>query len=155
MSKKQDMSEFTGYDLVCFSLAPDDYTNPKPIFDLKGELASTAERRIHLREYEGYYGAEENETMLANSWTAPIDIASFEVSDFEYAEATIYMFNAGTSAEYDENIGLASNYSKGMLNNNIHNKYNYLKNRYRGNPLDYSNYLLDNLQDNISQHYNP
>lgn len=108
----QDMSEFTGYDLICFSLAPDAYTNPKPIFDLKGELASTdEERRIHLREYEGYYFAEENETMLANSWTAPIDIASFEVSDFENAEATIYMFNAGTSADYDGYMEWASSYT--------------------------------------------
>ncbi len=111
MSKNQDMYEFSGYDLICFSIAPDEYTNPKPIFDLKGELASTEDQRIHLRGYEGLYGAEENESMLANSWTAPIHISSFEVSDFENAEATIYMFNAGTAAEYDGNMEWASNYS--------------------------------------------
>ena len=111
MSKNQDMYEFTGYDLICFSIAPDEYTNPKPIFDLKGELASTEDQRIHLRGYEGLYGAEENESMLANSWTAPIHISSFEVSDFENAEATIYMFNAGTAAEYDGNMEWASSYS--------------------------------------------
>ena len=112
MSKNQDMYGFTGYDLVCFSLAPDMYTNPKPIFDLKGELASTENKRIHLRGYEGGVLADEFESMLANSWTAPINISAFEVSDFEYAEATIYMFNAGTAAEYD--VGgteWASNYS--------------------------------------------
>ena len=45
------------------------------------------------------------------------------------------------------------NNSKSMIHS-FQNKYNYLKNKYRINPLDYSNYLLDNLQDNISQHYN-
>lgn len=111
MSKNQDMYGFTGYDMVCFSIAPDAYTNPKPIFDLKGELVSTEDQRIHLRGYEGWYGAEANESMLANSWTAPINISSFEVSDFENAEATIYMFNAGTSSEYDGNMEWASKYS--------------------------------------------
>ena len=33
------------------------------------------------------------------------------------------------------------------------NKYNYLKNKYRMKPLDYSNYLLDNLQNNLSKNY--
>ena len=46
-----------------------------------------------------------------------------------------------------------SNNSKRMIHS-FHNKYNYLKNKYRVNPLDYSNYLLDNLQENISHHYN-
>ena len=46
-----------------------------------------------------------------------------------------------------------NNNSKLMVHS-FQNKYNYLKNKYRVNPLDYSNYLLDNLQDNISQHYN-
>ena len=55
--------------------------------------------------------------------------------------------------ETNDPIYLTSNHSKRMLTN-FHNKYNYLKNKYRANPLDYSNYLLDNLQDNISKHYN-
>ena len=33
------------------------------------------------------------------------------------------------------------------------NKYNYLKNKYRMEPLKFSNYLLDNLQNNISNNY--
>jgi len=37
---------------------------------------------------------------------------------------------------------------------NFKNKYNYLKNKYNVNPLDYSNYLLDNLHDNIIKNYN-
>ena len=33
------------------------------------------------------------------------------------------------------------------------NKYNYLKNKYRVEPLKYSNYLLDNLQNNLKNNY--
>ena len=33
------------------------------------------------------------------------------------------------------------------------NNYNYLKNKYRMEPLKFSNYLLDNLQNNISNNY--
>ena len=33
------------------------------------------------------------------------------------------------------------------------NKYNYLKNKYRVEPLKYSNYLLDNLQNNLNNNY--
>ena len=47
----------------------------------------------------------------------------------------------------------SNNHSKKIIYN-FKNKYNYLQNKYRVNPLDYSNYLLDNLQDNISHHYN-
>ena len=33
------------------------------------------------------------------------------------------------------------------------NKYDYLKNKYRVEPLKYSNYLLDNLQNNLNNNY--
>lgn len=33
--------------------------------------------------------------MIANSWTAPIDIAQFEADDFDGAEATLYMYRTG------------------------------------------------------------
>jgi len=36
---------------------------------------------------------------LANSWVAPIDIASMEVSDFGAADATVYIMNTGTHAQ--------------------------------------------------------
>ena len=36
---------------------------------------------------------------VANSWVAPIDIASLEPSDFGAADATVYIMNAGTYAE--------------------------------------------------------
>ena len=56
-------------------------------------------------------------------------------------------------AEPNNALYNSNNHSKKIIYN-FKNKYNYLQNKYRVNPLDYSNYLLDNLQDNISHHYN-
>jgi len=42
---------------------------------------------------------------LANSWVAPIDIARMEVSDFNLADATVYIMNTGT---YNEAISQQS-----------------------------------------------
>lgn len=39
--------------------------------------------------------------MAANSWVAPINIASMEAGDFDGAEPTIYIFNTGTYAQYE------------------------------------------------------
>ena len=46
-------------------------------------------------------GSRVGDYLFANSWTAPIDVASIEASDFSNAEATIYIFNAGTKSDYD------------------------------------------------------
>ena len=43
--------------------------------------------------------------LFANSWTAPIDIASMDEDDFDGADATIYIFNAGTTSDYATNGG--------------------------------------------------
>lgn len=42
----------------------------------------------------------DNDNMFANSWAAPISIAKFDASDFTGATATIYIFNAGSAADY-------------------------------------------------------
>ncbi|MCQ2343215.1 MAG: hypothetical protein MJZ75_07015, partial [Paludibacteraceae bacterium] len=39
--------------------------------------------------------------LVANSWVAPIDITSMELSDFGNADATVYIFNSGT---YDQAV---------------------------------------------------
>ena len=39
------------------------------------------------------------ENLFANSWTAPIDVTAMDEDDFVGAEATIYIFNAGTSTD--------------------------------------------------------
>ena len=43
----------------------------------------------------------DNDNMFANSWTAPIDITKLDTeNDFVGATATIYIFNAGSAADY-------------------------------------------------------
>ncbi len=42
----------------------------------------------------------DNDNMFANSWAAPISIAKFDASDFTGATATIYIFKAGSAADY-------------------------------------------------------
>ena len=48
-------------------------------------------------------GSRVGDYLFANSWTAPIDVDSMRAEDFENAEATIYIFNAGTKSDYDAN----------------------------------------------------
>ena len=48
-------------------------------------------------------GSSRSDHLFANSWTAPIDIASMDEDDFDGADATIYIFNAGTKSDYDAN----------------------------------------------------
>ena len=45
-------------------------------------------------------GSSRSDHLFANSWTAPIDIASMDEDDFDGADATIYIFNAGTTTDY-------------------------------------------------------
>ena len=47
-----------------------------------------------------------NDNMFANSWAAPIDITKLDTeNDFDGATATIYIFNAGSAADYSTNGG--------------------------------------------------
>ena len=48
------------------------------------------------------------QNVFANSWTAPIDVTKMSTSDFVGADATIYMFNAGTPAQ-EGSIASAAN----------------------------------------------
>ena len=48
-----------------------------------------------------YTSAEKGYNLLANSWTAPIDISQFESDDFVDATSTIYILNAGTKNNSD------------------------------------------------------
>ena len=49
-------------------------------------------------------------------------------------------------------LNLTNSHSKRMIN--YKNKYDYSKNKYIENHLEYSNYLLDNLNENIINNYN-
>ena len=48
-----------------------------------------------------YTSAEKGYNLLANSWTAPIDISQFETDDFVDVDKTIYILNAGTKNNSD------------------------------------------------------
>lgn len=48
-----------------------------------------------------YTADAEGFAMAANSWVAPINIASMETGDFDGADPTIYIFNTGTYAQYE------------------------------------------------------
>ena len=61
-------------------------------FTLRGTLAPTGTQNFTLSVHSG---GVEGDNMIANSWTAPIDIAQFETSDFDGAEATLYMYRTG------------------------------------------------------------
>jgi len=61
-------------------------------FELSGTLAPTGTQNMTLSVHSG---GVDGDNMIANSWTAPIDIAQFETSDFDGAEATLYMYRTG------------------------------------------------------------
>lgn len=61
-------------------------------FVLKGDLAATTDRRIRLT-YTADGGQGSN--LIGNSWTAPIRIDQLQTSDFNGADATIYIYNTG------------------------------------------------------------
>ena len=92
--EEDDMYPFRGYDILWIR-------GEQPTFNLTGTLVACENQPIELRDYTSGYWEDYNENLLANSWTAPIDITKFETSDFHNAEATIYMFNAGTGAQFE------------------------------------------------------
>lgn len=55
-----------------------------------------------------YNGVSNTENVLANSWMAPIDIASIGVDAFSNCEATVYLFNAGTKQQNIDGGGQGS-----------------------------------------------
>ena len=63
---------------------------------LAGALAETGVRELPLSNAGG-----NGWNLYANSWTAPINIAAIESSDFVNADATIYLYNTGSRADWD------------------------------------------------------
>lgn len=57
-----------------------------------GTMVSTENVDIKLTSTTGY---GDGDNLIGNSWTAPIQIANFDASDFGDALATIYIFNTG------------------------------------------------------------
>lgn len=64
-----------------------------------GALAPTTIQEITLTYTDG---KGEGENLIGNSWTAPIQIANFDDSDFGSATATVYVYNTGRDDENEE-----------------------------------------------------
>lgn len=87
--KKLTLQPFVGY-------ATSQYWDPNGLLiEQKGQLATKDNVDLPLTYTES--SAEKGVNVLANSYTAPIDITKFEDPDFsDGVEATIYLFNTGS-----------------------------------------------------------
>ena len=92
--KTLTLEPFVGY---CTS----QYMDPAGILiEHKGQLASNGNKMLNL-SYTAT-SAEPGINVLANSYTAPIDIKQFVDGDFSGVDATIYLFNTGSKNDVKE-----------------------------------------------------
>lgn len=92
--KTLTLEPFVGY---CTS----QYMDPAGILiEHKGQLASNGNQVLNL-SYTAT-SAEPGINVLANSYTAPIDIKQFVDGDFSGVDATIYLFNTGSKNDVKE-----------------------------------------------------
>ena len=95
-TKKGDGSELHPFEGIGLSMQ----SGHKETF--YGTLASTETREITLtKTAEGGNG----ENLIGNSWTAPIQIANFDATDFGEATATVYVYNTGRDAAVGGSYG--------------------------------------------------
>lgn len=90
VSSSTTLNAFAGYSL-CQPAAK--------TYEMTGTLCASSNRNLTVSHTSaGQSGAN----LFSNSWTAPIEIASFEDGDFSTAaiDKTIYLFNTGSLAEY-------------------------------------------------------
>lgn len=99
---------FTGYCMT---------ESAKHTYTFSGTLHNPATKTLQVPyndrgDYPGF-------AFMANSWVAPIDIASLETSDFGAADATVYIMNTGTYAQAKEHYNAipvhAASYMPGAL----------------------------------------
>ncbi|MBR6168081.1 MAG: InlB B-repeat-containing protein [Paludibacteraceae bacterium] len=93
------MVPFQGYDIL------NEYPS-SPSFWLTGALVYSEDQEL-VSTYTGADDVNGSENMFANSWMAPIDVTQFETTDFAGGdgtkmEATLYVFNSGTTTQYDK-----------------------------------------------------
>ena len=70
-----------------------------------GALAPTTTQEITLTKTDG---KGEGENLIGNSWTAPIQIANFDASDFGSATATVCVYNTGRDEQASGSQGSSS-----------------------------------------------
>lgn len=92
----EGLISFKGYNLISNSSVGRTY-------EMQGSLVASTDKNCLLYHSPGTGPTNpNNETLLANSWMAPIKIAAFAAGDFTGAEATIYIFNAGSLDDYNK-----------------------------------------------------
>ncbi|MBQ0136714.1 MAG: Ig-like domain-containing protein [Bacteroidales bacterium] len=105
----------------------------KTTYTYKGLLCDPQTRNVGLPlNNQGEYPMF---CFVANSWTAPIRIADLENSDFEDADATVYIMNTGTFKEARNQQGNESLTGQAKLNG-----------QYNAIPVHAAPYLSDALQ---------
>ncbi len=82
----------------------------KKTYSLKGNLVESTRQTIPLTRTDFTGNDQAGVNMLANSWMAPIDISKLKAEDFSGVEATIYIYNSGTYANWTSN-GATSGYT--------------------------------------------
>ncbi len=97
MSNGMPVVAFMGYSIAQPST---DYRT----YWMQGTLVSSTNVAKALERHSAG-GGKPNENMFANSWMAPISLAAMESSDFGGADATIYIFNAGSDAQNEAGGG--------------------------------------------------
>ena len=85
------MNPFEGYNVIYNGSAGH-------VYEMEGTLVPTTDRVITLT-----HTSDGAENVLANSWTAPIKISAIDAGSFVGADATIYIFNAGSPNDYSAN----------------------------------------------------
>ncbi len=70
-----------------------------------GPLAPTTTQEFTLTKTPA---AGNGENLIGNSWTAPIQIANFDASDFGEATATVYVYNTGRDEQASGSQGTSS-----------------------------------------------
>ena len=91
------VAPFTGYCMT---------QNNAKTYQLQGTLNDPAAKAIAIPYND--QGSYPGFAFVANSWVAPIDIASLQPADFGDADATVYIMNAGTYIEAVQQQGSAS-----------------------------------------------
>ncbi len=93
LSNGDGLTPFKGYALT--QAAEKDFT-------FYGALNPPSTQNLDLT----YLDDDHKWNLIANSWLAPINVATFNVAtDFHNADATFHIFNTGSKAEYGEGAG--------------------------------------------------
>ena len=101
LSYGDEMVPFMGYNQLSNNTSGN-YLN---LNGRTGHLNASTNVEFTIANGKMYYNSSWPENMFANSWTAPIHINQFEDGDFTNVKKVIYIFNAGTPAQYNEAYG--------------------------------------------------